>query len=231
MKTTVCMAVHNGAPYLRDQIDSILPQLNPTDELVISDDNSSDDSVAIIKSYQDARIRLLAPRQFRNPVWNFEYALTMCEGDYIFLSDQDDIWLPEKINKMKAILETHDLVVCDCSLVDDIGNIKIDSFFEFSQVRSGLVRNLIRNSFVGCCMAFRTSVKEKALPFPKGIPMHDQWIGLLGLRSFSVKFLPEILVKHRLHQRNYSTTGRASKNSWNNKLISRLRLTQMLLKR
>ncbi|MBS1507154.1 MAG: glycosyltransferase family 2 protein [Bacteroidetes bacterium] len=231
MKTSVCMAVHNGALYLMEQIDSILPQLGPADELVISDDNSSDESVEIIKSYRDERVRILAPRQFGNPVRNFEYLLTNCEGDNIFLSDQDDVWHPEKINKMKVSLQTHDLVVCDCSLVDNERNIKVDSFFEFNQVRSGLVRNLIRNSFVGCCMAFKRNLKEAALPFPKGIPMHDQWIGLLGLRSFSVKFLPEVLVEHRLHQRNYSTTGRATKNSWNNKVISRLRLTQMLLKR
>lgn len=79
------MAVHNGAFYLREQIESILPQLEQTDELVISDDNSSDTSVAIIRSYHDTRIKLLAPRQFGNPVDNFEYVLSMCSGDVIFL--------------------------------------------------------------------------------------------------------------------------------------------------
>jgi glycosyltransferase involved in cell wall biosynthesis len=231
MKTSVCMAVHNGANYLKEQIDSILPQLHSTDELIISDDNSTDASLSIIRSYQDDRIKILASRKFGSPIKNFEYALSMCKGDLIFLSDQDDIWHPEKISKMKIALETYDLVVCDCSLVDQERNLRIDSFFEFNQTRSGLVRNLIRNSFVGCCMAFRRNLKDKALPFPKGIPMHDQWIGLIAQRLFKVKFLSEILVEHRLHQRNYSSTGRASKNSWNNKLISRLRLTQMLLKR
>lgn len=225
------MAVHNGALYLREQIDSILPQLEDIDELVISDDNSSDTSVAIIRSYPDTRIKLLAPRQFGNPVDNFEYTLSMCSGNIIFLSDQDDIWHPEKIRRMKAELVAQDLVVCDCSLVDDNKTTKYDSFFVKSKVRRGLLGNLVRNSFVGCCMAFRKNVKEKALPFPKGIPMHDQWIGLVGLRYFRVNFLSDVLVEHRLHERNYTSTGRASKNSWNNKLISRFRLANMLLKR
>lgn len=132
---------------------------------------------------------------------------------------------------MKAELVAQDLVVCDCSLVDDNRTTKYDSFFVKSKVRHGLFGNLVRNSFVGCCMAFRKNVKEKALPFPKGIPMHDQWIGLVGLRYFRVNFLSDVLVEHRLHERNYTSTGRASKNSWNNKLISRFRLANMLLKR
>lgn len=225
------MAVHNGAKYLNEQLDSILQQLHPADELIISDDNSTDASLSIIKSYRDVRIKILPGRQFGNPVKNFEYALSGCSGEIIFLSDQDDVWHHEKIRRMKAELETHDLVVCDCSLVDEDRISKTDSFFEFNRAGSGLLRNLMRNSFVGCCMAFRDNIKAKALPFPKEIPSHDQWIGLIAQRYFRVKFLPEVLVEHRLHERNYSSTGRVSKNSWNNKLISRLRLTQMLLQR
>jgi glycosyltransferase involved in cell wall biosynthesis len=224
------MAVHNGAAFLREQMDSILPQLQAQDELVISDDDSSDQSLSLLHSYHDPTIKILPARKFENPVRNFEYTLQHCTGEIIFFSDQDDVWHPEKIARMKAALKDCDLVVCDCALVDETRVIKVPSFFEFNRTRSGLVRNLVRNSFVGCCMAFTRHVMEKALPFPDGIAMHDQWTGLIAQRHFRVKFLPEVLVEHRRHQRNYSSTGSTSKISWNNKLISRLRLTQLLFK-
>src|SRR5439155_17750553 len=113
---SVCMAVCNGELFLRDQLNSILPYLNLGDELVVSDDCSTDATLEIIKSYQDSRIRLLPGRSFRNPTRNFEYALEHCKNEIIFLADQDDIWYPEKINVMVSALEDCDLAICDCRM-------------------------------------------------------------------------------------------------------------------
>ena len=102
------MATYNGGKYIKEQIDSILLQLKEEDELVISDDGSIDDTVQIIKSYSDPRIRLffhLKPsdqNEWSKPALissNFENALRRAKGDFIFLSDQDDIWLPNKVER------------------------------------------------------------------------------------------------------------------------------------
>ena len=102
------------------------------------------------------------------------------------------------------------------------------SFFEMNRSQNSLLKNILKNSFVGCCMAFHKKVLKKVLPFPPGILSHDQWIGLIAQRYFSVKFIPQTLVDHRRHNSNYSTTGEQSKNSWDKKVISRLQLAKAL---
>jgi len=221
------MAVHNGELFLQEQINSILPQLGTNDEIVISDDGSTDTTLEIIKSY-DARISLLPARKFNNPSRNFEYALGHCKNEIIFLADQDDVWHPQKVKIMLNELASCDLLVCDCRMIDENGNVLRESFFKQNRSKNGLIKNLIKNSFVGCCMAFHRKLLEKILPFPLTTSMHDQWIGLIAQRHFNVRFIPQTLVDHRRHPGNYSSTGERSKNSWNKKVISRLQLAKAI---
>src|SRR5258706_4337485 len=193
MRVSVCMAVHNGALFLRQQIDSILSQLKDGDELVISDDASTDSTIEIIKSYVDRKICLLPRKKFGSPSKNFEYALAQCQNAIIFLADQDDVWSPQKIEIMVNELAMYDLVVCDCRLIDEKGKVLSESFFEQNRSQNGLVKNLLKNSFVGCCMAFHRNLLERILPFPEEISIHDQWIGLIAQRYFKVKFIPQTL--------------------------------------
>ena len=104
MNISVCMATHNGEKYLRQQVDSILTQLDSYDELVISDDNSKDFTLSILTSFNDPRIKILPAEKFGTPVRNFEYALQHCIHPFIFLADQDDVWHPEKVRIMKEVL-------------------------------------------------------------------------------------------------------------------------------
>ena len=97
---SVCMATHNGGKYIKEQIDSILVQISNEDELIISDDSSTDDTVEIIKKIKDKRIKLFENNKFFSPNLNFENALLHSKGDIIFLSDQDDIWKKDKVKIM-----------------------------------------------------------------------------------------------------------------------------------
>ena len=231
MKLSICMATHNGGRFLREQMDSILNQLKADDELIISDDNSFDDTVEIIQASQDNRIKLLRSKKFNNPAKNFEHTLTGRKNEIIFLADQDDVWHLNKIKVMTEALRECDLAVCDCRIVDEHLKTIAPSFFELNKSKNGLLNNLLKSSFVGCCMAFHRSVLDKAIPFPKEISMHDQWIGLIAQKYFKVKFIPQVLVDHRRHSKNYSTTGGRSKNSLGKKVISRVKLAKMLLQR
>lgn len=93
---SVCMAAYNGEKYIKDQLSSILKQIGPNDEVVISDDGSKDKTKNIVDSLNDTRIRYVENRNKHGFTHNFENALRLAQGDYIFLADQDDIWLDNK---------------------------------------------------------------------------------------------------------------------------------------
>src|SRR5690606_1799886 len=160
MRVSVCIATYNGGKFIKEQLDSILKQLSNDDEVIISDDSSNDNTVDIIKSLNDKRIKLFENQKFRNHVRNFEFALKKASNPIIFLSDQDDIWASNKIGIMKTELEKYDIIVCDHSVIDENGNILLKSYFGHFTFRSkpGFFRNLFRHSFSGCCMAFKKSI-------------------------------------------------------------------------
>lgn len=209
-RVSVCMPVYNGMPYLKEQVESILFQLEANDELVISDDGSTDDGLAWIQSLQDARIRILQGIPARNPSFNLEKALHEARGEYILLADQDDLWLPGKVDEMLVALQHHTLVVHDCSVTDENLQVKVPSFMAAHGSRVGFWSNLTRNSFLGCCMGFRRTLLKKALPFPRPLPMHDSWLGLVASAWFDVAFLPVPLLLYRRHGANASSTSAPS---------------------
>lgn len=196
---SVCMATYNGEQYLREQIDSILCQLGDEDELVISDDASTDSTCRIIESYDDKRIVLLH-NDSGHFKWNFSNALQHAKGDYIYLADQDDVWLPGKVNACQKALQQYDLVVTDCILTDERLNVIEPSFFKFYRSGPGILKNSINNTYFGACMAMRRNVLDAALPFPQTIEVgHDIWLGLVAESIGKVKFIRQPLLYYRRH--------------------------------
>ena len=203
---SVAMAVYNGEKYLKAQIDSILPQLNESDEIIISYDQSNDHTLEVLNEYKnDKRIKI-----FNGPclgvVKNFENAVKNCNNEIIFLCDQDDIWLPNKVDYvLDAFEQTNaDVVLHNAKVVDSNLNVISESFFYKRNCQTGVLKNILKNSYIGCCMSFKSSLKEYILPFPKNIPMHDQWIGIIGEKHGQVTFLPKALILHRRHNNNCS---------------------------
>lgn len=202
---SVAMATYNGERYVRDQIYSILKELKPYDELVISDDGSYDDTIKIIRNIDDPRIKLIkGPRM--GVKQNFANAIKNCTGKYIFLADQDDIWLDGKVDKVLNKFE--DKVTCvlhDAKIVDEKLNVINNSFFKFRKSKLGKINNIVKNSYVGCCMAFSKELKPFILPIPDDIEMHDQWIGLLSEKYGKSVLLNEPLILYRRHDSNTSS--------------------------
>lgn len=207
MGISVAMAVYNGEKYIKEQILSILKQLNCNDELVISYDKSTDDTYRIISdlAVRDNRIKIFSGPSL-GIIKNFENALRQCKNDYIFLSDQDDIWLDGKIhNVIKTFKSTRtDVILHDCMVIDEKNKVIAPSFFKLRHCRRGFLLNVIKNSYIGCCMAVKRDFLMKVLPFPENIPMHDQWIGLIAEKKGSVAFLNKQLIKYRRHSNNAS---------------------------
>jgi glycosyltransferase involved in cell wall biosynthesis len=229
MMVSVCMATKNGARFIREQIDSILPQLSDSDELVISDDCSEDGTYEILQSYRDARIRIYQNQESIGITKNYEVCLKLCVGDLIFLSDQDDVWRPEKVEEMKKHLRHFDLVISDCDIRSHALELKYPSFFTFNKSGRGLIRNLIKNSYMGSCMAFNRNVLNRAMPFPPNLPIHDMWIGLIGEIYFRVHFVRKSLMYHRRHSSNASSTGSASMLPWGHRFYNRYSIIKNLI--
>ena len=200
---SVCMASFNGAKYIKEQIESILPQLPDDAEFIISDDGSTDSTLEIIKSINDKRIKVIAGPG-KGVVKNFENALMCARGDVVFLTDQDDTWREDKLSKVLEAFEdgTTECVLHDATVVDGEGNVIMPSFFRWRGVKHGLIHNILKNSYTGCCMAFTSVLKDAVLPFPESIEMHDWWIGLNAEKRGKALFVEDRLIAYRRHGQN-----------------------------
>lgn len=203
-RISVCMATRNGAGYIRQQLDSILSQLGQDDEVVISDDSSTDDTISVINSFADPRIRLFANNTFYSPVFNLENALNQATGEIIVLADQDDIWLEKKVSVIRERFQRKVtavyLIALDGSVVDEHETVIADSIFARINAGPGLLKNIFNNTYMGCCLAFSRELMKIALPFPRRIPMHDMWFGLLAETFGAAEFLPEKTILYRKHE-------------------------------
>ncbi|MDD5052223.1 MAG: glycosyltransferase family 2 protein [Sulfuricurvum sp.] len=230
---SIAMTTYNGEKFLRQQLDSIVSQTYTNLEIVICDDRSTDSTYKILQEYVtlDDRIKLHLNDENLGPIKNFEKTLSLCSGTYIALADQDDIWMPNKVETMLNYLKDADIVLGDCHIIDKNGIILFDSFFEQTNSKSGLINNLCKNSYIGCCMAFNRKILAKALPFPSDIPMHDWWIGLIGEAFGKSIFCKEKLIAYRRHETNASASVGISQYGFLKKVYFRIIMLRNLLKR
>lgn len=216
MKLSVALAAYNGESFILEQLASILSQLGENDEVVVSVDPCKDNTLNVVNTLAelDERVKVIEG-EGQGLIKNFENAITHCTGDIIFLSDQDDKWADDKVQTvLKSFFEKEaDLVLHNCSLVDTFLN-PIEggeSFFALNGSKRGYWKNIIKNSYMGCCMAFRKELVREFVPFPDGIPMHDQWIGLIAERCGAVIcFEEKPLLYYRRHGGNVSDTSHSS---------------------
>ena len=205
-KVSVDMATYNGEKYIKEQIETILNNLDDKDELVISDDGSSDMTIEIINKINDKRIKLLeGPRKGLKK--NFENAIKNTTGDVIFLSDQDDIWIENKVEKVLECFNNNNYILIqhDAVVVDENDKVIYESFAEHRKVKTGVIKNLIKNSYHGCCIAFRKELIKEILPIPDNVYLHDEWIGIVAELNGKTYFLDEKLIKYRRHSENTSS--------------------------
>ena len=226
---TVCLPTYNGAPYICAQLESILVSPLVT-EIIVSDDGSTDNTVEIVRSFNDKRIKLIEGPH-TGLVSNYELLLSLASGEYIFLADQDDVWFPNKVEVMLAHLHDVDMVVCDCIVVDGQLNMLYPSFFALINSKSGVVSNLLSNRYLGCCIALRQRVLKHALPFPTHLPVHDWWLGLVADIFGGVTFINQPLMMYRRHGANVSPTSERSSVAWSKRIYWRVNLLISLIGR
>jgi glycosyltransferase involved in cell wall biosynthesis len=229
---SVCMATYNGESFIKEQLTSILCQLGDNDEIVITDDASTDKTVDIITNIKDKRIKLsINPKNF-GVIYSFNLSLENSKGDIIFLSDQDDIWLESKVDLCVTRLRTYDLIVTNCYVTDENLNVIQNSFFSCLDSGAGIIKNFYKNTYVGCCMAFNRKILKEVLPIPRGLMMyHDAWIGMISNIKYSVFFEKRPLLLFRRYPGNSSSSTEKSSNGLVFKVFSRVQLFFLILRR
>lgn len=216
IRASVAMAVYNGEQYLAEQIESILKMLGSEDELIISDDNSKDGTRDIIEHYScnDSRIRIVENHGKHGVSGNFTNAVMNCAGEYILMSDQDDIWLDNKIDKMIAAIEKAkaDLVIHDGRLANENMKPYGSTLFKMLNADVSPMKNFIRGRFLGCCMCFKKETMNYIIPFPEitaDFP-HDIFATILVGIKGKIVLLDEVLIYHRMHNTNATPKRRNS---------------------
>jgi len=206
------MATYNGERFIQRQLDTILEQLGPDDELIVSDDSSNDGTQGILEKNHNSRMLILHRSAARSPVFNFEHALKHAKGDVIALADQDDIWRGNKLllvrEKFRGKTGLPHLVLFDGQVINDNEQIIDESIFDIKRSRTGFFRNLYDSSYMGCCLAFTRKLLEIALPFPRKILMHDMWIAMLAELCGSIELVPEITISYRKHSTSMTSFSR-----------------------
>jgi len=217
-RVSIAMATFQGAPYLARQLESIATQTRPPDELVVCDDASGDDTrqrVREFAAHAPFEVRLEANRSRLRATRNFERALSLCRGDIIFLADQDDLWLPNKIETLLRVFAEHpatgavfsDGLVVD-SRLDPLGYGLWESLgfnrAEQRRVRSGRAVEVFLRHVVaaGTTLAFRSDYRRLALPFPDLRSCHDAFIAFVIAAVAGIRIIEQPLIHYRLHGEN-----------------------------
>lgn len=211
---SVVLATYNGERFLKEQLESILTQLRDNDELIISDDGSSDKTVEIIKEFQKKYPHIkLYQGPSRGFIRNFEFLISKAKNKIIFISDQDDIWESTKVEKILEDFRIHPdvwVVLHDAYYINADGGKIGGSIFEDRNTNYGFIRNVLKSGYYGCCMAINSDIRQYILPFPDYIMSYDQCIGLYAEFYKKVYIEKHKLIFHRLHNSNQSSVRNIS---------------------
>lgn len=222
-KVAILLATYNGSRFIKEQLDSLLAQTYQNFEVIIRDDGSTDSTLDIINSYilsNPGKFSLLNDTvKHRGPRNGFMYMLQCIESPYYMFCDQDDVWLPNKIelslSKLKKLEARYPgipaMVHTDLIVVDDKLHTIFPSFFRWGKFNVDLNRRKcfvpFGNVFTGCTMIFNRALKDHAFPVSEAAQMHDQWIGLMAVKYGKVENIKIGTIKYRQHGGNVCSTG------------------------
>jgi len=209
---SIAMATHNGEKYLKEQLDSIYAQTYKNIEVIVTDDCSTDGTIEILRQYANSHgLKYYMNEQNLGFVKNFEKAITLCNGEFIALCDQDDIWEPNKIEILLESIGTNLLIHSDCSLIDEVDNVISSQWKGEIKSHKKFDSFVFTNVVTGCTVLFNRELLKYCLPFPDNLAYHDWWLAIVAAKFERIKYLNKPLVRYRQH--NEQDTGIAKKTS------------------
>ncbi len=216
MNCSICIATYNGGQFIYKQLQSILVQINSDDEIIIVDDCSSDNTLDIINSFCDNRIRIFLNERNLGHVGSFSRALSLASMNIIFMSDQDDIWVENRYLLMKnKLLEKDVLLVSSNSSFINMTGDKLDmNLLSVNEIQSHSYClnnfNIFTGSagYYGCCMVLKKELNSIILPIPSYVESHDLWIAMAANIKKSNLHLNDITLLRRIHNSNASVVER-----------------------
>ena len=220
MRLSVALCTYNGGKFISEQLQSIAAQTVLPAELVICDDHSTDNTLENLNVFAKNApfpVRIYNNDESLGVIRNFEKAILLCKGDYVALSDQDDVWLPDKLEKSMALMKKEEekhagkklpiLVHSDLKVVDQNLKVISESLMHMQKIHNensehALKTLLVQNYVTGCTVIINKELKEVATPFPNGIIMHDWWLALLAASEGKIAYLEESAILYRQHGEN-----------------------------
>jgi glycosyltransferase involved in cell wall biosynthesis len=211
-RVSVCMATYRGAAFVAEQLASILAQLGPDDEIVVVDDASPDDTAEIVANITDQRIRLVRLTENGGYVRAFERALTEAMGEYLFYSDQDDVWAPGRLDEMMTALGGALFVAGNYSVLGESAvppsRTPLRPEFDTETTRNLFGIMIGYRPYFGCGMGMTRAALPLLMPIPAMFTeSHDLWTAIVGNTAHSIRHLSRVVVERRLHDANQTPLG------------------------
>lgn len=216
---SVALAVYNGAKYLPELLASLEAQTYKPKELLVVDDCSADNSLAAIEAFPlSFDKKIFKNRENKGPVYSFKKAGELCSGEYVLFCDQDDIWMPDKIEssfkKMNELKKNVPAVVfTDLSVINEKGKLVQPSFWKQMDIQPekfSFKDILFDNIITGCTAMINQKMTEELAVMPEDVMMHDHWIALIAYSFGTYTFIDKPTVKYRAHQANVTEKIKAS---------------------
>jgi len=209
---SVCLPVYNGESFLLQQIESIQSQLIDGDELIISDDHSSDRSLEIIQNIFTKGIVIIKNDSNIGLINNLSNCLLSCRSHYIFIADQDDLWPVQRVDTMLEALQNSqkELYVGNASCINHLSEAITyrfnDILAENSQSKYLNLLKIItgKTAYNGCCMAMTSKFRDKVCPIPRFVESHDLWFAVKSILDDSIFHSTEDITLRRIHGNNLS---------------------------
>ncbi|WP_431023369.1 glycosyltransferase [Halomonas sp. H5] len=216
VRVSVCIAAYNGEEYIFEQVRSVLDQMGDRDELIIVDDASTDSTRDKVESIKDDRVFLINNKKNIGHVRTFEKAISRAQGEFVFLADQDDIWVEGRLLDMLETLMSSPAPTVATNFYIFSGSVfkakenkrKLPEFYNFHSALFGIIKGDI--PYYGCCMAFRSEIKDALIPFPRFVESHDIWLAINSLFNGGITHLKKESLYHRIHDNNATPKRRRS---------------------
>jgi glycosyltransferase involved in cell wall biosynthesis len=228
MKICITLATYNGEKYLAQMLDSLVAQKKPADVIIAVDDGSKDSTCEILERYKDKLpLEITKFEKNRGHRASFSTALEkarelLADDDLIFLADQDDIWLPNKLEVMSQKIGDSSMIFGDAEIIDGDGVVTESSWRKKAEIVEQLSQQALLTGYTnvtGCMVAFKAGLLKTALPIPQDVPVHDQWITLCATAENGYRAIADKVIQYRIHGNN--AIGEGNK-TWSEKLQTNL---------